>query len=86
MVELNEIRENMHFSSEWEFEYNPNNCVLTCKEKDFLIYYAPEHMIPQAMEMLRLLHRIYPVIICSYQQLKEMFVQDILHIKMLGGL
>ena len=79
-------RSNMSFSSEWELEYNPNNCVLICKEKDFVIDYVPEHLVPQTMEMLRLLNRIYDTIRCSFQQLKMLFIQNILLIKSKGNL
>lgn len=77
-------RKTVNFFAEWEFEYNPNNCVLTCKEKDFHIHYVPEHMVPQTMEMLRFLSRIYESVKCSYQELKELFISNILHINCRG--
>lgn len=80
MVELQE-RAIKHFTTEWDFEYNPNTCVLVCKEKDFVVDSVPEHMVPQTMEMLRLLHRIYSVIQCSYQDLKAEFIQQVLRVQ-----
>ena len=77
-------RSTVNLFAEWEFEYTPNNCVLICKEKDFFVHYVPEHMVRQTMEMLRFLSRIYDTIKCSYQELKDLFVSNILHIKCRG--
>lgn len=70
-----------HFTTEWDFEYNPNTCLLVGKEMDFIVYNVPEHMVPQAMEMLRLLDRLYGVIQCSYQDLKAEFIEQLLQVQ-----